>query len=151
MPQLRVNKVKRVGKVSVKDGKVTTIGRSSDNEVVLTDQTVSRRHCNIEIIDGASRIRDLGSRYGTRVNGDKVKEQTLTDGDLIQDGTELGEFTGHATDTDAFVFVPDADSGATEVTLLGQTVNSYKADGVSFTDLLRSVARVPGIRRVRNA
>ncbi len=42
-----------------------------------------------------------------------------------------------------------ADSGATEVTLLGQTVNSYKADGVSFSDLLRSVARVPGIRRVR--
>jgi tRNA-2-methylthio-N6-dimethylallyladenosine synthase len=42
-----------------------------------------------------------------------------------------------------------AESGATEVTLLGQTVNSYKADGHSFPDLLRSVARVPGIRRVR--
>jgi tRNA-2-methylthio-N6-dimethylallyladenosine synthase len=42
-----------------------------------------------------------------------------------------------------------ADSGATEVTLLGQTVNSYQADGQSFPDLLRSVARVPGIRRVR--
>ena len=42
-----------------------------------------------------------------------------------------------------------ADSGATEVTLLGQTVNSYEADGRSFPDLLRSVARVPGIRRVR--
>ncbi len=42
-----------------------------------------------------------------------------------------------------------ADSGATEVTLLGQTVNSYEADGQSFPDLLRDVARVPGIRRVR--
>ena len=42
-----------------------------------------------------------------------------------------------------------ADTGATEVTLLGQTVNSYEADGQSFSDLLRSVARVPGIRRVR--
>ncbi len=42
-----------------------------------------------------------------------------------------------------------ADSGVTEVTLLGQTVNSYEADGQSFPDLLRSVARVPGIRRVR--
>ena len=42
-----------------------------------------------------------------------------------------------------------ADSGATEVTLLGQTVNSYEADGHSFPHLLRSVARVPGIRRVR--
>ena len=42
-----------------------------------------------------------------------------------------------------------ADSGVMEVTLLGQTVNSYEADGQSFPDLLRSVARVPGIRRVR--
>jgi tRNA-2-methylthio-N6-dimethylallyladenosine synthase len=42
-----------------------------------------------------------------------------------------------------------ADSGLTEVTLLGQTVNSYEAEGKSFPDLLRSVARIPGIRRVR--
>ena len=42
-----------------------------------------------------------------------------------------------------------ANSGVTEVTLLGQTVNSYEADGHSFPHLLRSVARVPGIRRVR--
>ncbi len=42
-----------------------------------------------------------------------------------------------------------ADSGVSEVTLLGQTVNSYEAEGTSFPDLLRSVARVPGIRRVR--
>jgi len=42
-----------------------------------------------------------------------------------------------------------ADSGVTEVTLLGQTVNSYESEGQFFPDLLRSVARVPGIRRVR--
>ncbi len=42
-----------------------------------------------------------------------------------------------------------AASGLTEVTLLGQTVNSYRSQETSFTDLLRSVARVPGIRRVR--
>ena len=37
----------------------------------------------------------------------------------------------------------------TEVTLLGQTVNSYESQGWDFPRLLRSVARVPGIRRVR--
>lgn len=42
-----------------------------------------------------------------------------------------------------------ADSGITEVTLLGQTVNSYQSNDTSFTELLRSVARVPGIQRVR--
>ncbi len=39
--------------------------------------------------------------------------------------------------------------GVSEVTLLGQTVNSYSWQGVSFAELLRSVARVPGVRRVR--
>jgi tRNA-2-methylthio-N6-dimethylallyladenosine synthase len=42
-----------------------------------------------------------------------------------------------------------AASGVTEVTLLGQTVNSYRVDGWRFPRLLRAVARVPGIRRVR--
>ncbi|MDT8367854.1 MAG: tRNA (N6-isopentenyl adenosine(37)-C2)-methylthiotransferase MiaB [Longimicrobiales bacterium] len=42
-----------------------------------------------------------------------------------------------------------AGEGITEVTLLGQTVNSYRHGEWSFPDLLRSVARVPGIRRVR--
>jgi len=39
--------------------------------------------------------------------------------------------------------------GVSEVTLLGQTVNSYRSEGVSFSTLLRAIARVPGIRRVR--
>jgi tRNA-2-methylthio-N6-dimethylallyladenosine synthase len=39
--------------------------------------------------------------------------------------------------------------GVTEVTLLGQTVNSYRAGDVTFPMLLRRVARVDGIRRVR--
>ena len=42
-----------------------------------------------------------------------------------------------------------ADEGITEVTLLGQTVNSYRSGEWSFARLLRAVARVPGMRRVR--
>ena len=42
-----------------------------------------------------------------------------------------------------------AEAGRTEVTLLGQTANSYESDGVFFHELLRSVARIDGIRRVR--
>jgi tRNA-2-methylthio-N6-dimethylallyladenosine synthase len=39
--------------------------------------------------------------------------------------------------------------GISEVTLLGQTVNSYRSDGWDFPELLRAVARTPGIQRVR--
>jgi tRNA-2-methylthio-N6-dimethylallyladenosine synthase len=42
-----------------------------------------------------------------------------------------------------------AGGGTTEVTLLGQTVNSYHDGTHDFADLLRAVGRVDGIRRVR--
>lgn len=42
-----------------------------------------------------------------------------------------------------------AASGVSEVTLLGQTVNSYRSGGTDFPRLLRQVAGVGGIRRVR--
>lgn len=42
-----------------------------------------------------------------------------------------------------------AAQGFRQVTLLGQNVNSYQADGVTFADLIAAVADVPGISRVR--
>ena len=39
--------------------------------------------------------------------------------------------------------------GFTEVTLLGQNVNSYNYNGRNFTELLESVAKVKGLKRVR--
>lgn len=42
-----------------------------------------------------------------------------------------------------------AEQGTTEVTLLGQTVNSYNDGTSDFADLLRAVGRVDGIRRLR--
>ncbi|MEX0856392.1 MAG: tRNA (N6-isopentenyl adenosine(37)-C2)-methylthiotransferase MiaB, partial [Gemmatimonadota bacterium] len=41
------------------------------------------------------------------------------------------------------------EGGVTEVTLLGQTVNSYRSEGWDFPRLLEAVGRVDGIRRVR--
>lgn len=42
-----------------------------------------------------------------------------------------------------------AEAGYREVTLLGQTVNSYAFEGVTFAELLRAVAKVDGIERIR--
>lgn len=42
-----------------------------------------------------------------------------------------------------------AEMGFKELTLLGQTVNSYRYEEVDFADLLRTVAQVPGIERIR--
>ncbi len=42
-----------------------------------------------------------------------------------------------------------SEQGVSEVTLLGQTVNSYSHEGVAFPELLRRVSQIDGIRRVR--
>jgi len=39
--------------------------------------------------------------------------------------------------------------GFSEITLLGQNVNSYDFEGIKFPELLRSVAEIPGVQRIR--
>ncbi len=41
------------------------------------------------------------------------------------------------------------DQGFSEITLLGQNVNSYDFEGIKFPELLSAVAQVPGVRRIR--
>jgi hypothetical protein len=68
------------------DQDCTTIGRSIDCDVVLPKRQVSRYHAQIERDDGGYVLRDLESKNGTYVNGDRVhhKPYHLKDGDEIQ-------------------------------------------------------------------
>jgi pSer/pThr/pTyr-binding forkhead associated (FHA) protein len=51
---------------------------------------VSRHHCQLKLQHGAYGFADLGSRNGSRVNGQQVSEIALGPGDLIRVGdTEL--------------------------------------------------------------
>jgi len=56
-----------------------TLGRSSQNDFVLTDEKVSRTHARI-LFDGSNfYVEDLGSKNGTFVNGKQIAErQPLT-------------------------------------------------------------------------
>ncbi|MCA9600511.1 MAG: DUF4388 domain-containing protein [Myxococcales bacterium] len=65
------------------------IGRSSELDMVLVEDMVSRRHAKITAANGIVTIRDLGSTNGTFVNGEKVKEATLHEGDRILVGTSI--------------------------------------------------------------
>jgi FHA domain-containing protein/uncharacterized protein DUF1707 len=66
------------------------IGRSSACQLVLGDDTVSRRHAELRIQDGCWLLRDLGSSNGTWVNGRRVMEAEVRPGDLIHlGGAEL--------------------------------------------------------------
>ena len=63
-----------------------TIGKSEDNDVVLDDDTVSRRHLEIVRVDEGLRLRDLGSTNGTRVGGVRLQEAILLPGALLDVG-----------------------------------------------------------------
>jgi pSer/pThr/pTyr-binding forkhead associated (FHA) protein len=77
---------KALSEVKLARGKLT-IGRSSSagNDLVLEgDGMVSRRHARIEMeADGSFTLYDLETTNGTRVNGKKVDNRTLRDGDEI--------------------------------------------------------------------
>ena len=58
-------------------GKGVTIGSSEDASFVLTDDTVSRRHCEIVPTVGGIAVRDLGSRNGSFVGSVRIEAATF--------------------------------------------------------------------------
>ncbi len=77
------------GEVKKFDGKLVRIGRDPQGEVVLDyqkDPAVSFNHAVIETQNSRYELRDLGSTNGTLVNGKKITQQVLVDGDLIAFG-----------------------------------------------------------------
>ena len=83
--------------LSLPEGEVS-IGREPSNQMSVFDGSLSRRHCVLARSGPEVRIRDLGSRNGTRVNSVPVTEQRLQHGDQISVGSSL------------FVFLQDEDS-----------------------------------------
>lgn len=72
-----------------------TVGKDSSNDVVLTDKSVSRLHAVIERLGPAWCVRDLGSRNGTLVNGERIlKDKVLRPGDELHLGRTRVIFRG---------------------------------------------------------
>lgn len=64
------------------------IGRSCDVQVRVACRWASRRHCEIDHLAGEFILRDLGSRYGTFVNGQAIQQIVLHPGDEIRVGLD---------------------------------------------------------------
>ncbi len=66
-----------------------TIGRTSDNDVVVNEYSVSTRHGILALVDGEGRLTDLGATNGTLVNGVRLvprKPCRLQGGETLQLG-----------------------------------------------------------------
>jgi hypothetical protein len=71
----------------------STIGRSSENSIVLDAPDVSRRHARIERSGRHLRIYDLNSTNGTRVNGEAIHISDVQEGDEIRIGSQVLQVT----------------------------------------------------------
>ncbi len=65
------------------DAPVVVLGRGDECDITLGGFLVSHRHCQFVGSGGAYVVQDLGSANGTYVNGERVEQRTLRDGDRI--------------------------------------------------------------------
>jgi len=121
-------------RVAVAAGQRLVIGRSSECDVQLDDQSVSRRHCAVEAAGEALVVTDLGSANGTFVNGEVMREARMRAGDTLR----LGELTfvcrephGAARDRPRAVI---GDEGTVETVVSRQIVPS-RLDWISHAGL----------------
>jgi DNA-binding NtrC family response regulator len=63
-----------------------TIGKASDNDLVLGDDTVSRHHCELVRTGQGIAVKDLGSTNGTKVDGIRVQEAIISPGSVLKVG-----------------------------------------------------------------
>lgn len=59
------------------------VGRRPSCDIRLEFPNVSSQHCELEIVNGYWRLRDLRSSNGTKVNGERIDERFLQPGDTI--------------------------------------------------------------------
>ncbi|MET0591756.1 MAG: DUF4388 domain-containing protein [Polyangiaceae bacterium] len=77
------------GEFPMVPNKEIVVGRSSDLDMVLVEEMVSRKHARIAYENDAVVIEDLGSTNGTFVNGEKIKRAQLKEGDRVLIGTSI--------------------------------------------------------------
>jgi len=88
------------GEFPLGEGQEIVIGRSSELDMVLVEEMVSRKHARIALTDGVINIEDLGSTNGTFVNGEKVDRGTLKEGDRVLIGTNILKVIATAQDAE---------------------------------------------------
>lgn len=103
-----------------------SIGRAREADIPLLDDKVSRIHCGICLSDGEFYLKDLKSRNGTYVNGQRVEDTIkLKVGDRIQVGS-----TVFVLDTSPYE--KDAADGIA-------AISSAMADGKGYTTILKEI------------
>jgi hypothetical protein len=109
------------------------IGRSSDLDMVLVEDMVSRKHAKISTVGNQITIADMGSTNGTFVNGEKVKKMRLKEGDRILIGTSIIKL----------VAVDSSMASASEAEARARLDNAAKRQSAQGRPMSGSVEEIP--------
>lgn len=69
-----------------------TVGRTRENLLTISDPAISRHHAEFIRLGDDVLLRDLGSTNGSFINGVRISEQLLNDGDVVRFGPQGQEF-----------------------------------------------------------
>jgi pSer/pThr/pTyr-binding forkhead associated (FHA) protein len=72
--------------VHVLGKKITSIGRTDDNDLAIDTKFISRHHAQMLAGPNFTVLEDLGSTNGVYVNNRRISKQTLRDGDQVRIG-----------------------------------------------------------------
>jgi pSer/pThr/pTyr-binding forkhead associated (FHA) protein len=129
------------GEFPLKAEKQIVIGRSSELDMVLVEDMVSRKHAKITLQAGKITIEDLGSTNGTFVNGEKVKTARLKEGDRILVGTSILKLVRQGANVpeldDAVVKQKLEEVAAVQSAKQTKTAMTGKLEEVPLPDLLQ--------------
>jgi pSer/pThr/pTyr-binding forkhead associated (FHA) protein len=126
------------------------IGRSSDLDMVLVEDMVSRKHAKISTTATEIFIEDLGSTNGTFVNGEKITRSRLSEGDRILVGTSIIKMVGADPSVNATQSEAEArrqmQAGASRHSTMGRPMSGV-IEEIPLPDLLQllSTSRKSGV------
>lgn len=153
------------GEFPLEEGHEYFIGRSSEADMVLVEDMVSRQHARISVREGAVHLEDLGSTNGSFVNGERVSNRVLASGDRILFGTSIIKLIQSSADaasgspsTSTAEFQDEPEPSARKTMTMppaGQTVAGAMSgllQEVSLPDLLQlfSTSRKSGVLRLHD-
>jgi hypothetical protein len=75
------------GRIHRIDGERITVGAAGDCDIVIAEHHVSDRHASVRFKDREFTVTDLDSTNGTFVNGERIGQQKLSDGDRVRFGS----------------------------------------------------------------
>src|SRR5690606_31082499 len=77
------------GEFPLEENREVLVWRSSDLDMVLVEEMVSRKHARLQLSQGRIDIEDLGSTNGTFVNGERISRTSVGEGDRILIGSNI--------------------------------------------------------------